>query len=354
MSPSTHLAAIGDVWAIQLRKSLAKKMQAQDRLTYREQRNLGHFVRNWSLVLDDPQIPTAVSATGVDEIEAAISGLPLEVSRLTTDAGGVAFSSTVFGDVSVMCGEFGFPVATSGDVAGGALVVALQLEDGPGSWNGEDFSPDRAWIYEPGSEHVGVGRAKPGGRPPRFATISLPAADERHGGSTRATSIVNADRVRALRAVLLDGVASARSGALDAGRALWAGRELTQIIDELRSDKVGARVDRTSAWWITDECRALAESLGPLPSTIDLAAGVGVSDRWVRAAFREVFGVSPSAYFRAIAIEGARRDLRLARPESTSVTEVATRWGFWHLGRFSSTYLAYIGELPSATLGGVE
>ena len=329
-------------------------MLAQDRLTDRRPRGFARFLRNWSSVLDDQPILTAVSETGVDEIEAAISGLPLEVSRLTTDAGGVAFSSIVVGDATVMFGEFGFPVATTGDVAGDALVVALQLEDGPGSWNREDFSPDRAWIYEPGSEHVGVGRSEPGGRPPRFATISLPAAEERQAGSTRAASIVNADRVRALRAVLLDGVASARSGEWEAGRALWAGRELTQIVDELRSEHVDARDDRTTATWITDECRALAESLGPLPSTIDLAAGVGVSDRWVRAAFRKVYGVSPSAYFRAIAIEGARRDLRLARPESTSVTEVATRWGFWHLGRFSSTYLSYIGELPSETLVDVE
>mgnify|MGYP001549971223 FL=1 len=329
-------------------------MQAQDRLTYRRQRGFARFLRNWSSVLDDQPILTAVSETGVDEIEAAISGLPLEVSRLTTDAGGVAFSSIVVGDATVMFGEFGFPVATTGDVAGDALVVALQLEDGPGSWNREDFSPDRAWIYEPGSEHVGVGRSEPGGRPPRFATISLPAAEERQAGSTRAASIVNADRVRALRAVLLGGLAPARSGELDAGRALRAGRELTQIVDELRSDHVDLRVDRSSATWITEECRALAESLDPVPSIVDLAAGIGVSDRWVRAAFREVYGVSASAYFRARAIDGARRELRSATSDSTSVTEVAMRWGFWHLGRFSATYRSYVGELPSETLGRVD
>ena len=98
----------------------------------------------------------------------------------------------------------------------------------------------------------------------------------------------------------------------------------------------------------------LAESMGPLPSTVDLAAGIGVSDRWVRAAFREVYGVSASAYFRARAIDGARRELRSATSDSTSVTEVAMRWGFWHLGRFSATYRSYVGELPSETLGRVD
>ena len=43
-------------------------------------------------------------------------------------------------------------------------------------------------------------------------------------------------------------------------------------------------------------------------------------------------------------------ELRLADPSQVNVTEVATRWGFFHLGRFASDYRARFGLLPSQTL----
>ena len=44
-----------------------------------------------------------------------------------------------------------------------------------------------------------------------------------------------------------------------------------------------------------------------------------------------------------------RHDLQNAMP-GESVTDIAERWNFNHLGRFSADYRARFGELPSATL----
>jgi AraC family ethanolamine operon transcriptional activator len=46
----------------------------------------------------------------------------------------------------------------------------------------------------------------------------------------------------------------------------------------------------------------------------------------------------------------ARRDLQESASTATTVTEIATRYGFWQFGRFAGEYKALFGELPSTVL----
>ncbi|WP_409060610.1 AraC family transcriptional regulator [Streptomyces sp. SYP-A7185] len=81
-----------------------------------------------------------------------------------------------------------------------------------------------------------------------------------------------------------------------------------------------------------------------------LAAEARVGVRWLQEAFRRYVGMSPMAYVRDVRLVRVRDELRAAGPGEVSVSEVAHRWGFGHLGRFAEQYHARFGELPSQTL----
>jgi AraC-like DNA-binding protein len=82
----------------------------------------------------------------------------------------------------------------------------------------------------------------------------------------------------------------------------------------------------------------------------DLAQVAGVSPRTLQDAFQRELDVTPLEHVRRVRLERARRDLLAADPAVTSVTDVASRWGFFHLGRFSQAYRGAFHELPSQTL----
>ncbi len=82
----------------------------------------------------------------------------------------------------------------------------------------------------------------------------------------------------------------------------------------------------------------------------ELATEVEVSPRTLQQAFQRERGTSPLEELRRSRLVRAHADLLAGSPESTTVTEVACRWGFFHLGRFAQTYRASYAESPSQTL----
>lgn len=81
----------------------------------------------------------------------------------------------------------------------------------------------------------------------------------------------------------------------------------------------------------------------------ELADFTGYSLRAMELIFKKTVGMTPTRWFINIRLNGALRDL-MQGTESTSVSEVANRWGFQHLARFSEQYRKAFGELPSKTL----
>ena len=82
----------------------------------------------------------------------------------------------------------------------------------------------------------------------------------------------------------------------------------------------------------------------------ELCRKVGVAERTLRACCQEHLGMGPKRYLLLRRMHLVRRGLHEAIPGSTTVTEIATRYGFWQFGRLAAEYTALFGEAPSATL----
>ena len=80
-----------------------------------------------------------------------------------------------------------------------------------------------------------------------------------------------------------------------------------------------------------------------------LAAITRVSTRTLQRHFQAFLGKTPQGVLRDMRFQRARRDLLRASSTAT-VTEIALRCGFAHLGRFSVEYHRRYGEKPSQTL----
>jgi AraC-like DNA-binding protein len=84
--------------------------------------------------------------------------------------------------------------------------------------------------------------------------------------------------------------------------------------------------------------------------TTSLARRVTVSTRSLQEGFARSVGVSPMRYLREVRLDRVHAELRSADPGSVSVSQVAARAGFLHLGRFAAAYWEKFGQRPSETL----
>jgi len=85
-------------------------------------------------------------------------------------------------------------------------------------------------------------------------------------------------------------------------------------------------------------------------SIVDMAEHAGVSSRSLFTGFRRYRNTSPMLYLKEIRLRRVNEELKRLAPGGDTVTAVAFRWGFSHLGHFTTDYKRRFGESPSETL----
>ena len=96
--------------------------------------------------------------------------------------------------------------------------------------------------------------------------------------------------------------------------------------------------------------RVLEANAGEPLYVPDVCVAIGVSERTLRSCCQEHLDMGPKQFLLLRRIHMAQRALLAANSVDSTVTDIATQFGFWQFGRFASAYRSIFGEPPSATL----
>ena len=149
------------------------------------------------------------------------------------------------------------------------------------------------------------------------------------------------------------GADGARTQALDAERMRHLVlQEILEIVAASQREEP-TPLDRLRAFDICRAARGYVEDRlanDRLPTIVDICQEFGVSERALQYAFQSYVAMSPLVYLRRCRLNRVRAVLSRPASAETTVTEVATRFGFFHLGKFAQSYRRHFGETPSTTL----
>ncbi len=81
-----------------------------------------------------------------------------------------------------------------------------------------------------------------------------------------------------------------------------------------------------------------------------LAKEYKISAQTLQNSFKTLFGFTPQYFLRVLKLNIVHQELQKSQVAQSTVTKIANKWGFKHMGRFSAYYRELFGVNPSQTL----
>jgi AraC-like DNA-binding protein len=298
---------------------------------------------------------TAQLVTDADGYEREIRGAAIRSIRTGKGVGPNRVAAVSGGVVDASGVTVGFPMLNRTTIGDDQVLLGSVGANPAGSrWCGVDLEPRMLAALGPGVEHTGLNRV---GLSFSFVAMKLSVLEEwaeelhivLHAPPTGRFQTLHAtSEARRLPRRLAAFLRAEDPSGISAGERGLLALAVGCLEGERRGDVGGGR--RIDTRRVTAACIEYAETIGRVPAISDLCLAAHVSERSLRAAFQQEYGLSPSRFFRAWGLEKARQRLRRAPPEPGLVTRTAFDLGFDHLGRFAARYRNQYGEMPSQTL----
>jgi len=130
-------------------------------------------------------------------------------------------------------------------------------------------------------------------------------------------------------------------------------RLVEEIIDELLNYIQYARFKKEKKIKSVKE-NALKQAVEFIYSNIEsvftvkeLSIIVNVSERTLLYAFKEKYNVSPSEYIKSLRLNRVKNELFRLKDKPVSISAIAGKYQFWHMGQFAKDFRNHFGILPS-------
>jgi len=231
-------------------------------------------------------------------------------------------------------------------------IIVPARSDHPYSWFGRPLTGDQALLMPSSGSIQATVRAHCDVFVLSLSTGVLPSRllgpgnHYLHGGQTWCIDRIDLPR---LRKVLIDLDHAVVSG-LPLPRSLEV--ELTSSFDQATCRPMPLLRRRDEG--LIRARRLITEYEGQDLTLEDLCEAAQVSHRTLVYAFRDHYGIPPKRFLVVYRLNGVRQDFFLHGNATTKIIDVASHWGFWHMGQFASDYRSLFGELPSTTLNKIS
>ena len=127
--------------------------------------------------------------------------------------------------------------------------------------------------------------------------------------------------------------------------------EITDTIEHLLNEQSAQIPQLTKGEQIALEIRdRVYNHMDADISIASLAQEYKVTEQTLQNSFKALFGFTPKLFLRLLKLNHVHHDLLYADPTTSSVSKIAYRWGFRHMGHFSAFYTKIFGVNPSVTL----
>lgn len=130
-----------------------------------------------------------------------------------------------------------------------------------------------------------------------------------------------------------------------------AEEEILTVIMELLSEQTPIKYELTAGEKKALDIRDnILEHMDGENKIEALAKQYDVSEQTMQNSFKLLFGYTPKRFFLLLKLNLVHHELMESNPDQTTVSKIARKWGFTHMGRVAGYYKELYGENPSQTL----